>query len=318
MTTACKRAVHTALALLLAFALAACFTVPVYAASLEASSEYYVNDAAGVLSQTTKDTIVNKNITLEQASGAQLVVVTIERTNGLSLERFAYEIGNAWGVGSAEKNNGVLLVLDISGEDYMCIQGTGLESLLPTSRVSMILQEYLEPDFAAGDYDAGTLKTFNALYDELAAIYKISGSAAATAPGYTGTYDESYDDYDNDYGYVQSARGAGIGTIVGLIAFLVMVLVLISVLSSLFRPRRYGASNSVVPFLMGMNYRPYRRRWYGSHMHQPKPPTYNPNLFNGGFSGGGLFGSGRGSSSGFGGGGGGFSGGRFRDRKSVV
>ena len=38
--------------------------------------------------------------------------------------------------------------LSVGDDDYQCIQGSGLETLLPTSTLSRILQEDLEPDFA--------------------------------------------------------------------------------------------------------------------------------------------------------------------------
>ena len=99
------------------------------------------------------------------ATGAQIVVTVVQDTGGGSMEQYAYDMANAWGIGSAEKNNGVLLLLSVGDDDYQCIQGSGLETLLPTSTLSRILQEDLEPDFADKNYDAGVKKTFASLYD---------------------------------------------------------------------------------------------------------------------------------------------------------
>ena len=93
--------------------------------------------------------------------------------------------GNEWGIGSSSENNGVLLLLSIGEQDYQCIQGSGLEDSLSTMTLSRILQEDLEPDFAAGDYDAGVQKTFDTLYRQVCAIYGLdpSNPAANVAPG---------------------------------------------------------------------------------------------------------------------------------------
>lgn len=298
---------------------------PAFAApSLQPTSDFYVYDGADVLTDATQQDIVQKNAALQSASGAQIVVVTVNDTEGYSLEQYSYEIANAWGIGDKQKNNGVLLILDIAGDDYQCVQGSGLETTLPTTVLSRILREELEPDFAARDYDAGVKKTFAALLDEVARIYNVDMSAALaggavagqTQPGYNGSgngYGGSYENGGN--GYYEENHSGGFG-IFGMLVFLVVIIIFISSVSGGARRRRYGTSNSVLPFLLGLNMRPYRRYDRHHHHHPNTPPPFNPNNFNGGFSGGGLFGGG-GGFGGFGsgrggggfGGGGGFSGG---------
>lgn len=316
------------LAILLAAALLCTGVFAADSVSLQPSSSFYVLDNANVLETSTENTIIAQNETLYNACGAQIVVVTVNDTEGYTLEQYAYLVANKWGIGSAEKNNGVLLMLDIAHEDYQCLQGSGLETLLPTTTLSRILQEDLEPDFAAGTYDAGVQKTFAALYDQLASIYNVTASAgtagtagnAQQAAGQTqngtandnGSYNYNYQDNE------QQESGSGVFSgVVGLLVFLVVIVVLISIVSSIFRPRRYtSASGAILPFLLGLNFRPYRRSYwdnpfgYSSHYHHSDPPPFNANNFNGGFSGGGLFGSGfSGHSGGHSGGGGLFGGG---------
>ena len=69
---------------------------------------FYVNDAAGVLSPETVRHIVETNDILYAASGAQIVVVTVDTVGGMTMENYAATLFNAWGIGSAEKNNGTL------------------------------------------------------------------------------------------------------------------------------------------------------------------------------------------------------------------
>jgi len=102
-----------------------------FAASVpDPTSDFYVNDYVGVLSGDTKSDIVSKNDGLYNATGAQIVVTVVQDTGGVSMEQYAYDMANAWGIGSAEKNNGVLLLLSVGDDDYQCIQGSGLETLL--------------------------------------------------------------------------------------------------------------------------------------------------------------------------------------------
>lgn len=72
--------------------------------------------------------------------------------------------GTSYGVGSAERNNGVVMLLALDNisqsglmGDYCVVVGTGLESHADDF---MSLQSYyLENDFAAGEYDAGVKAT---------------------------------------------------------------------------------------------------------------------------------------------------------------
>ena len=175
-----------------------------FAASVpDPTSDFYVNDYVGVLSGDTKSDIVSKNDGLYNATGAQIVVTVVQDTGGVSMEQYAYDMANAWGIGSAEKNNGVLLLLSVGDDDYQCIQGSGLETLLPTSTLSRILQEDLEPDFADKNYDAGVKKTFASLYDAVSSIYGYDGSTGGAA----NPSPVPQPDYDYGYGYAEDPLG---------------------------------------------------------------------------------------------------------------
>lgn len=223
-----------ALALLAALLLtvsAAAGTFTAFAASVpDPTGDFYVNDYAGVLSDVTKKEIVEKNDGLYAATGAQIVVTVVQSTGGASMEQYATDIANTWGIGDAEKGNGVLLLLSIDDDDYQCIQGSGLETLLPTATLSRMQQEDLEPDFAAKNYDAGVRKMFASLYDAVCRIYNYDGSTGAQAP--TPAPSPAHAS-GGEYG----ARV--IGMVVVLIVFLVIVVILISIFTAPRRRRTY-------------------------------------------------------------------------------
>lgn len=139
----------------------------------ESSELFYVADFANVLSQDTENLIIDRNDALYQATGAQIVVATVDFLDGAEIEDYAYRMFNEWQIGDAEKNNGVLLLLVIGEENYWAVQGKGLEKTLSSGTLDEILQTYLEPDFAEADYDEGARKTFLALADALEGIYGV-------------------------------------------------------------------------------------------------------------------------------------------------
>ena len=187
-----KAAVKKLLALAVALWLVLGAAAPALAV-VQPTEEFYVADYAGVLSEHTKNYIIEKNDYLYDACGAQIVVVTVDDTDGLTLEEYGYQLANEWGIGSAEKDNGVLLLLSIGGDDYQCMQGAGLEDQLPTSTLSRILREDLEPGFSAGAYDGSVKLTFKALYRAVSVIYNVKNGAVQTeVPVASSTVESKY------------------------------------------------------------------------------------------------------------------------------
>ncbi len=156
------------LALLLAIPLAASASV------VQPTEMFYVYDGANVLSEATEATIVYNNDTLFAACGAEIVFVTVPSTGSMDISDYAYKLFNDWGIGSAERNNGVLILLEIGEEEYWYLQGSGIETRLTTGDLAALVDTYLEPDFAVGDYDAGAAKLFEQLFARVANIYGVT------------------------------------------------------------------------------------------------------------------------------------------------
>ena len=73
------------------------------------TSQFYVNDYANVLTPQTEQYIINSNIELNNKTKAQVVVVTVNSLEGMTIEEYATELFRKFGIGDKEKNNGVLL-----------------------------------------------------------------------------------------------------------------------------------------------------------------------------------------------------------------
>jgi uncharacterized protein len=89
-----------------------------------------VVDQAGVIPASTRDVLETKLRELEDKSGIQLVVATVNSLQGSDIETFANQLFRAWKLGEAKKNNGVLLLI-APGERKVRIEvGYGLEGTL--------------------------------------------------------------------------------------------------------------------------------------------------------------------------------------------
>ena len=148
------------------------------------TSDFYVYDEANVLSEETCSYIIEKNRRLCSLTGAQIVVMCVPTTGDQEIDDFATRIFNTWGIGDEKKDNGVLLLLSIEEDDYWVLQGQGLEEILSSGILKLMLNTHMEPHFAAKEYDAGVRATFDALLSHLESAYSITiaeGESAAAA-----------------------------------------------------------------------------------------------------------------------------------------
>lgn len=328
-----KGATHTrlpkkALSLLLSLALAFCLAVPALAAYPDRPENQYVLDEADVLSEETEQEIIAENQDLFQETGAQIVVVAVDFLDGEEIDDYAYSLFNIWGIGSQERNNGLLLLLAIGEDNYYAMAGYGIEDYFDGAKLQDMLNEYLEPDFAARDYDAGVEKFFQAALSEMESYYANYTDEYTDSQG-TPVYEEDYDSYEPGLGqrfgsFFSSLRIWAAGVVMIVLVFLLIAVILRGMGGG--GPRSGGGGGGGFwsgLFLGNMLGRTYRCGWRppppppgGFGPRGPRPPRGGGGF--GGFGGfrgggsGGFGGAGRGGGGGFHGGGGSRGGGAGR------
>ena len=77
-----------------------------------------VNDYAGILSQDTIAYVTEISSALQSTCGAEIGVYTTEYIGNSTMEGYAYSVLNEWGLGSSDRDNGVLLLLAPGEDDY--------------------------------------------------------------------------------------------------------------------------------------------------------------------------------------------------------
>ncbi|MEL6816031.1 MAG: TPM domain-containing protein, partial [Cyanobacteria bacterium J06598_3] len=68
---------------------------------------------------------------------------------------FATELFNAWGIGKAGEDNGVLFLVSKGDRRTEVETGYGMEGILPDAKVGRILDTQVTPQFKAGNFDGG-------------------------------------------------------------------------------------------------------------------------------------------------------------------
>ena len=162
------------LALMTAVCCFAAFLCPVSAAVVSPDDGFYVYDGAQVLSGETEQYILNNSRELDSKTGAQIVVVTIPSLEGQSLEEYATELFRQWGIGDAEKNNGLLLLCAVEDRQFRVEVGYGLEGDLPDGKTGRMQDTYIIPLLREDQFEEGIKNGYIAFLQEVAEVYDVS------------------------------------------------------------------------------------------------------------------------------------------------
>lgn len=303
---------------LMALAMTALLAVPALAI-VDAPANTYVGDYANVLSDETEQHIIDQNDKLSRATGAAIVVVTVDFMDGMDSADYAYECFNAWGIGDAGRNNGLLLVYAVGENKVRALQGSGIENSLTSGTLENMLESYFYDGYDNQEYDSATKAFFDAAYDWFDSYYGgidaalEAGTLAEPAPVPGGNYGPQ-----PEYGGGYYNPGIGMFGVLFVIIMIVVVLVALDgARYSRYRRRYMGPGMPPPPIYYPIFFgRPHHHHHYDhwdDHRGGPRPPR-GGGFGGGGFSGGGFGGgSSRGGGAGRGGGsfGGGFGGGGF-------
>ncbi|SEQ37140.1 uncharacterized protein SAMN04244573_01464 [Azotobacter beijerinckii] len=114
-----------------------------------------VVDHADLLDASTEARLTQMLAAHEQATGDQLVVVTVPDLQGRSIEEFGVELGRRWGIGQKGKDNGALLIVARDERQVRIEVGYGLEERLTDAQSSLIIHNIIAPAFKQGDFARG-------------------------------------------------------------------------------------------------------------------------------------------------------------------
>jgi len=105
-----------------------------------------VVDEANIIPGSEKTALTNQILALEKDTTDQLAIVTVKSLKGKPIEQFTRQLANRWGVGRADVDNGVMLLVAPNERQVRIEVGLGLEGLLTDQRAAGIIQHML-PSF---------------------------------------------------------------------------------------------------------------------------------------------------------------------------
>ncbi len=180
-------------------------------------SPFLVYDNTGTLSANEINSLENDLVNFSKTTSNQIVVVLLNDLCGYSGSEFGTALGEQWGVGKENKDNGIVILIKPTGsksERVVAIEiGRGLEAVITDGTAKLIEKNEMIPSFKKGEIYQGIVNALNVLKP----LAKKEFSEA-------------------DY----AKRGPGIGMIV-----LVVLIIIVVIAFKFFQAKTYSQQNHV-------------------------------------------------------------------------
>ncbi len=138
---------------------------------------HYVEDYANVLNSTHEQRLNGILQELEQKTGAQYIILTVETMGGMSIEQFSIELAEKWKLGQKGKDNGLLFTIAVKDRKYRFEVGYGLEGFVTDQFCGRVGRDILAPHLKQGNYSEGIYQA------NLKVVQKITAEAKVALTG---------------------------------------------------------------------------------------------------------------------------------------
>ncbi|WP_121609449.1 TPM domain-containing protein [Mesobacillus foraminis] len=128
--------------------------------------DIYVQDFANILSDREEAELRNIGMRTDDQTTNQIAVLTVESIGDATIEEYANQAYRAYGLGTQEHDNGVLLVLAMNDKKIRIEVGYGLEGIIPDGKAGRILDANAIPYLQAGQPNLAVMNTYKALANE--------------------------------------------------------------------------------------------------------------------------------------------------------
>lgn len=131
-----------------------------------ATSDFYVNDFAEVFSADEKSRLMDNAVKLSnEHDGIQVVVTTVKTLDGDSIENYALQMYNQYGIG--KKDMGILILLATKDRQIRIEIGRAMEAYVTDSKAGRFIDKYAYPYLKKNQFNTGLMKLQEALINEV-------------------------------------------------------------------------------------------------------------------------------------------------------
>src|SRR5882762_516209 len=115
----------------------------------------HVTDLTGTLSSQQIQDLESRLAAFERAKGSQIAVLMLPSTQPETIEEYSIRLADAWKIGRARVDDGVILIVAKNDRKLRVEVGRGLEGAIPDAIAKRVIAEVITPHFKANDFYGG-------------------------------------------------------------------------------------------------------------------------------------------------------------------
>ncbi|MFN3629782.1 MAG: TPM domain-containing protein [Casimicrobiaceae bacterium] len=114
-----------------------------------------VTDTANLLPPGDRAALEGRLAAFEQKTGGQLAVLIVPTAQPETIEQYALRVAEAWKIGRAGQDNGIVIILAMQERKVRIEVGRGWEGALPDVEAKRIIREVMAPFFKQNQFAQG-------------------------------------------------------------------------------------------------------------------------------------------------------------------
>ena len=131
-----------------------------------------VYDEVNLLTPSQKNALEQKLIRYSDTTSTQIVIATISSTKGEYINYLGAQWAEKWGIGQADKDNGIFILLAKDDRKIGINTGKGVEHLLTDAISKRIIDRDIIPYFKRNDYYGGLNRATDAIFEVMNGEYQ--------------------------------------------------------------------------------------------------------------------------------------------------
>jgi uncharacterized protein len=142
-----------------------------------------VNDFTKTLSASELTQLESKLVAYNDSTSSQVTVVMIRSIGPYDISDYAFQLGDKWGIGRKDRNNGILILAAMEDRKVFIATGYGMEGVVPDILAKRIVDQLIIPNFRSGNYYEGLDKATDMIFRLASGEYKADKAVSSGEHG---------------------------------------------------------------------------------------------------------------------------------------
>ena len=114
-----------------------------------------VTDFTNTLSASELGQLESKLVAYNDSTSTQIAIVMMRSVGQYDISDYAFRLGQAWGIGGGENDNGILILAAMDDRKVFIATGYGMEGAVPDALAKRIVENLILPNFRREAYYEG-------------------------------------------------------------------------------------------------------------------------------------------------------------------